>query len=101
MIGSATPQAAQLAVEELSVHFEGLAALAEVILAVNRHEVFGLIGPNGAGQDHIGQLPHRLSAADARVASCSMAKTPPAGSPTISGVRVWRGRFRPAACSRT
>ena len=50
MIGSATPQAAQLAVEELSVHFEGLAALAEVTLAVNRHEVFGLIGPNGAGK---------------------------------------------------
>jgi ABC-type branched-subunit amino acid transport system ATPase component len=50
MIGSATPEAAQLAVEELSVHFEGLAALAEVSLAVNRHEVFGLIGPNGAGK---------------------------------------------------
>ena len=44
MIGSATPEAAQLAVEELSVHFEGLAALADVTLAVNRHEVFGLIG---------------------------------------------------------
>ena len=50
MVGSATPEAAQLAVEELSVHFEGLAALADVTLAVNRREVFGLIGPNGAGK---------------------------------------------------
>jgi branched-chain amino acid transport system ATP-binding protein len=47
---SAIPQAVQLAVEDLSVRFEGLAALSHVNLAVKRHEVFGLIGPNGAGK---------------------------------------------------
>jgi len=50
MLAFATPEAGQLAVEDLSVHFEGLAALAEVSLAVKRREVFGLIGPNGAGK---------------------------------------------------
>ena len=44
MEGSAASQTAQLAVEGLSVRFEGLAALSEVSLAVQRHEVFGLIG---------------------------------------------------------
>ena len=50
MEGSNDPTAAQLAVEDLSVHFEGLAALSQVSLAIRRHEVFGLIGPNGAGK---------------------------------------------------
>jgi branched-chain amino acid transport system ATP-binding protein len=50
MEGSATSQAAQLALEEVSVRFEGLAALSQVSLALQRHEVFGLIGPNGAGK---------------------------------------------------
>jgi len=42
--------AAELAVEDLSVYFQGLAAIAQVSLTVRRHEVFGLIGPNGAGK---------------------------------------------------
>src|SRR6516164_11791601 len=50
MEGSNDPTTAQLAVEELNVHFEGLAALSQVSLAIQRHEVFGLIGPNGAGK---------------------------------------------------
>src|SRR5580700_12232137 len=50
MEGSAASQTAHLAVEGLSVRFEGLAALSEVSLTVQRHEVFGLIGPNGAGK---------------------------------------------------
>ncbi len=50
MVGSVVPKPAQLAVEDLSVRFEGLAALAEVTLTIKRSEVFGLIGPNGAGK---------------------------------------------------
>jgi branched-chain amino acid transport system ATP-binding protein len=50
MEASASSEKAQLTVEELSVHFEGLAALSRVSLALQRHEVFGLIGPNGAGK---------------------------------------------------
>jgi branched-chain amino acid transport system ATP-binding protein len=50
MDGSASSNVAQLAVEGLSVHFEGLAALSEVSLSLRKHEVFGLIGPNGAGK---------------------------------------------------
>src|SRR3984885_8554737 len=50
MIASVMSEAAQLAVEDLSVQFEGLAALTKVSLAVKRREVFGLIGPNGAGK---------------------------------------------------
>ena len=42
--------AAELAVENLIVRFQGLAAISEVSLTVQRHEVFGLIGPNGAGK---------------------------------------------------
>ena len=42
--------ASELAVERLSVRFQGLAAISEVSLVVQRHEVFGLIGPNGAGK---------------------------------------------------
>ena len=35
------------------------------------------------------------ASSDQRAAACcSTAKTPRAGSPTISGVRVWRGRFQ-------
>lgn len=50
MVGSATSNGGQLAVEGLSVHFQGLAALSDVSLAVKQDEVFGLIGPNGAGK---------------------------------------------------
>ena len=42
--------ASELAVEHLSVRFQGLAAISDVSLTVQRHEVFGLIGPNGAGK---------------------------------------------------
>jgi branched-chain amino acid transport system ATP-binding protein len=45
-----TSHVAQLSVDGLSVHFQGLAAISDVSLVVKRHEVFGLIGPNGAGK---------------------------------------------------
>lgn len=42
--------AAVLAVQKLSVRFNGLAAISDVSLVLARQEVFGLIGPNGAGK---------------------------------------------------
>src|ERR1700737_2636722 len=47
---SAQPPAAELSAQELSVHFQGLAALSEVSLTVYRRQICGLIGPNGAGK---------------------------------------------------
>jgi branched-chain amino acid transport system ATP-binding protein len=41
---------AVLAVENVSKHFGGLAALDQVSFEVNTSEIFGLIGPNGAGK---------------------------------------------------
>jgi branched-chain amino acid transport system ATP-binding protein len=41
---------AVLAVENVSKHFGGLAALDQVSFQVNAGEIFGLIGPNGAGK---------------------------------------------------
>ena len=41
---------AELAAYDLSVHFDGLAALENVDLSVQRGEILGLIGPNGAGK---------------------------------------------------
>jgi branched-chain amino acid transport system ATP-binding protein len=43
-------KATELSVEKLSVHFQGLAAISDVSLTVERHAVLGLIGPNGAGK---------------------------------------------------
>jgi ABC-type branched-subunit amino acid transport system ATPase component len=39
-----------LTVQDLHVHFGGVAALTDVSLRVGRGEIFGLIGPNGAGK---------------------------------------------------
>ncbi|MFT4159483.1 ABC transporter ATP-binding protein [Shinella sp.] len=42
--------AAELAVEGVSVRFGGIAAISDVSFTFGRHEIFGLIGPNGAGK---------------------------------------------------
>ena len=41
---------AELSAEKLTVRFQGLAAISDVSLTVRRHEIFGLIGPNGAAK---------------------------------------------------
>jgi branched-chain amino acid transport system ATP-binding protein len=40
----------ELTAQNLSVHFEGLAALEKIDLTLKRDEIVGLIGPNGAGK---------------------------------------------------
>ena len=51
---------------DISVQFEGLAALNDLSISLGRTEIFGLIGPNGSGQDDAGQRAHRLSKGDSR-----------------------------------
>ncbi|WP_045023665.1 ABC transporter ATP-binding protein [Agrobacterium arsenijevicii] len=48
--GPGTNSAAKLAVDGLTVRFQGLAAISNVSFMMERHEIFGLIGPNGAGK---------------------------------------------------
>lgn len=50
MTGGDGPPPAVLTVERVTLHYGGLAALAEVNLAVHAGQVDGLIGPNGAGK---------------------------------------------------
>ena len=40
----------RLEAHDISVNFEGLAAVDEVTVSMGRNEIFGLIGPNGAGK---------------------------------------------------
>ena len=40
----------RLEAHDVSVNFEGLAAVDEVTVSMGRQEIFGLIGPNGAGK---------------------------------------------------
>ncbi|TBY54786.1 ABC transporter ATP-binding protein [Rhizobium leguminosarum bv. viciae] len=47
---AATPTASGLVARNLTVRFQGLAAISDVSLHVGNREIFGLIGPNGAGK---------------------------------------------------
>jgi branched-chain amino acid transport system permease protein len=44
------PQAAELTADRVEVRFQGLAAISDISLTINRREIFGLIGPNGGGK---------------------------------------------------
>ena len=45
-----TPDTPALSIEHVSVHFGGLAAIADMSFVVNEGELVSLIGPNGAGK---------------------------------------------------
>jgi branched-chain amino acid transport system ATP-binding protein len=71
--------AAALAVEEVSIHFGGVAALSGVSLRAEAGAVTGLIGPNGAGKTTLFNVITGL-------------QRPNSGSVTLAGTDVTRTR---------
>ena len=50
---------ALLSTERVTMRFGGLTAVCELDVRIEKDEIVGLIGPNGAGQDHRLQRDHR------------------------------------------
>lgn len=71
-----------LEVSHVSVSFGGIAALRDVSLVVQSHEICGLIGPNGAGKTTLFNCVNGLvsiDGGDIRVGGRSLSKVPPRG----------------------
>ncbi len=85
--------AATLTAEDVVVHFGGLAAIADVSLAVGRHEVFGLIGPNGAGKTTLVNCLTGFQRPDRAAVSLLGARATPTGWTASSAFA--NGRCRP------
>jgi ABC-type branched-subunit amino acid transport system ATPase component len=71
---------AELAVERLTKHFDGVQALTDVTLSVGRGEIVGLIGPNGSGKTTLLNVVtgvHRPTSGRVRLADRDITGWPP------------------------
>ncbi len=87
------PGAAPLVVEDVSIHFGGIQALAGVSLHVSPGEIVGLIGGNGAGKSTLMNCISGHADADAgtiEVFGQQVAGLPPEYRPTLSLARTFQ-----------
>lgn len=82
-----TATAETILVQGLTKSFPGVTAVDHLSFAVNRGEIFGLVGPDGAGKTTTMRMLAGVMAPDsgtARVAGCDIVTAPEAAKPRIS-----------------
>ena len=89
-----------LSVRGMSKAFGGVRAVQNVDLDVQRGEILGIIGPNGAGQDHVVRDGCRLHHRRTPARWCSRARTSPTSPRRSARGSAWSVRSRPPGCSR-
>ena len=93
--------AALLEVQDLSVHFGGLAAVKNVTFTIEQGERLVMIGPNGAGKTTLfNLLTGQLKPTGGKVAVQGAGHHAQGGA-TRARNSAWRGRSRSPACSPT
>ena len=100
-IGGITSNRPVLAIEGLTVSFDGFKAVDDLNLYVDRNEVRVVIGPNGAGKTTVLDLICGKTAATCR--NSYMPRTRAAWTSFSCAIRNWKPRPRsgPSRCSRT
>ena len=84
--------------QNVIVRFGGVVACNKVSLTSRKARSYGLIGPNGAGQDDALQRPHAASRTATRAASTIAVNASIAGGRTRWSDWAWRGRSRTSTC---